>query len=95
MFDERAARRSVTRMSDRLSTMMEGGYQAGTWSAAEVAHVFTRLLVDGWFERDMNPDLAERWGTRAGHYGRIALAEMETPSVMDALDNLCNFDSRR
>lgn len=47
------------------------------WLPSEMVDIFARLLINGWETGDMTPRMAQWYGSRLGHYGRLALAEQE------------------
>lgn len=63
---------------DPFGAFIHNQHQDGSLSSAECAAVFGRLIVNAAMEDDLTERLALRWGTHAGHFGRLALIEQET-----------------
>jgi hypothetical protein len=64
-------------IQDKFSAIAETFHASQRWSSAECAEIFGRLITDSLLDGELTERLAERWGTHAGHYGRLALAEQE------------------
>lgn len=63
--------------SDPFGTFIHNQHQNGMMSSEECAAVFGRLIVNAAMDDQLSESWALRWGTHAGHYGRLALAEQE------------------
>lgn len=62
---------------DPFGFFIQNQHQNGLMSSEECAAVYGRLIVNAAMEDDLTERLALRWGTHAGHYGRLALIEAE------------------
>lgn len=66
---------------DPFSNAMASFHRRGQLGSAAIAEVFGRLISDSALDGDLTDALAQRWGTQAGHYARLALAERENFTV--------------
>jgi hypothetical protein len=66
--------------TDKFSTVADAMHRGRMWTAEEIALIFGRLIINDALAGELTPHLAERWGTWAGHYGLLALAEQEARS---------------
>lgn len=66
---------------DPFGYFMRRQQESGQISASECAATFGRLIVNSWLDGELTERLAYRWGTQAGHYARLAVAERENFTV--------------
>ena len=79
---------------DQFTRIIDNFYRKNRASAEECAEVFGRLITNAALEGDLPEHLAERWGTNAGHYGRLALLERERASSLAFARDLCESTVR-
>lgn len=64
-------------MSQKFSMFAESLHQHNHASAADVAEIFGRLIINDLLDNDLSEHMAREWGTHAGHYASLALTQRE------------------
>lgn len=60
---------------DRVAVWMLTPTKRAAWTAADMAEIFARRVIDGLLANDLTPTEAAYYASRAAHYAGQVLAE--------------------